>query len=96
MVSKMLFEQLREGKINPAKILNNFTDEEEHKKAAELFNTSLREEMSREEKEKALNDMVLVVKKSSIDYSAKNVTDINQLQEIITMQKNLSKIRIKL
>ena len=95
-VSKMLFEQLRNGQINPAKILNNFTDEEEHRKAAELFNTSLREEMSREEKEKALNDMVLVVKKSSIDYSAKNVTDINQLQEIITMQKNLSRIRIKL
>lgn len=95
-VSKMLFEQLRNGQINPAKILNNFTDEEEHRKAAELFNTSLREEMSREEKEKALNDMVLVVKKSSIDYFAKNVTDINQLQEIITMQKKLSKIRITL
>ncbi|MBQ3546590.1 MAG: DNA primase [Lachnospiraceae bacterium] len=95
-VSNMLFEQLRSGQINPAKILNNFTDEEEHRKAAELFNTSLRKEMSREEKEKALNDMVLVVKKSSIDYSAKNVTDINQLQEIITMQKNLSKIRITL
>ena len=95
-VSKMLFEQLRNGQINPAKILNIFTDEDEHRKAAELFNTSLREEMSREEKEKALNDMVLVVKKSSIDYSAKNVTDIKQLQDIITMQKNLSKIRITL
>ena len=95
-VSKMLFEQLREGQINPAKILNNFTDEEEHKKAAELFNTSLREEMSREEKEKALNDMVIVVKKNSIDYAAKNVVDISQLQEIITQQKNLNKIRITL
>lgn len=95
-VANMLFEQLREGKINPAKILNNFTDEEEHKKAAELFNTSLREEMSHEEKEKALNDMVMIVKKNSIDYAAKNVTDIAQLQQIITEQKNLGKIRITL
>lgn len=95
-VANMLFEQLREGKINPAKILNNFTEEEEHKKAAELFNTSLREEMSHEEKEKALNDMVMIVKKNSIDYAAKNVTDIAQLQQIITEQKNLGKIRITL
>jgi DNA primase len=92
----MLFEQLRQGRINPAKILNNFTDEEEHRKAAELFNTSLREEMSHEEKEKALNDMVMVVKKNSIDYLSRNVTDINQLQEVITLQRSLSKIRITL
>ncbi|MBQ3583909.1 MAG: DNA primase, partial [Lachnospiraceae bacterium] len=47
-VANMLFEQLREGNINPARILNQFTDEEEHRQAAELFNTSLREEMNHE------------------------------------------------
>lgn len=93
-VANMLFEQLKEGNINPAKILNNFTDEDEHRRAAELFNTSLREEMSHEEKEKALNDMVVMVKKNSIDYVVKNITDIGRLQELVTEKKNLDKVRI--
>lgn len=95
-VANMLFEQLREGNINPARILNQFTDEEEHRQAAELFNTSLREEMNHEEKEKALNEMVKKVKKNSLDYAGRTVTDMAQLQQIIEEQKKLQKIRISL
>ena len=95
-VANMLFEQLREGNINPARILNQFTDEEEHRQAAELFNTSLREEMNHEEKEKALNEMVKKVKKNSLDYEGRTVTDMAQLQQIIEEQKKLQKIRISL
>lgn len=95
-VAKMLFEQLRDGIVNPAKILNNFTEEEEHKQAAALFNTSLREEMSVQEKEKALNDTVIKVKKNSMDYISKTATDIQILQNIIQEQKKLQKIHITL
>lgn len=95
-VANMLFEQLRDGIVNPAKILNNFTEEEEHRQAAELFNTSLREEMSVKEKEKALNDTVIKVKKNSLDSISKTATDINILQGIIQEQKKLQKIHITL
>lgn len=95
-VAKMLFEQLRDDIVNPAKILNNFTEEEEHKQAAALFNTSLREEMSVQEKEKALNDTVIKVKKNSMDYISKTATDIQILQNIIQEQKKLQKIHITL
>lgn len=95
-VANMLFEQLRDGIVNPAKILNNFTEEEEHRQAAELFNTSLREEMSVQEKEKALNDTVIKVKKNSLDSISKTATDIKILQGIIQEQKKLQKIHITL
>lgn len=96
IVAKTLFEQLEEGILNPAKILNQFTEEDEHRQAAELFNTSLREEMSMQEKEKALNDAVYKVKKNSLDYAGRNVKDVRELQRIIEEQKNLQKIRISL
>ena len=94
MVAKMLFEQLESGAINPAKILNQFTEEDEHREAAELFNTSLREEMSSQEKEKALNDTGYKVKKNSLDYASRNAKEVSELQEIINEQKKLQKIRI--
>ncbi|MBD8941471.1 MAG: DNA primase [Clostridiales bacterium] len=93
-VAKMLFEQLESGAINPAKILNQFTEEDEHREAAELFNTSLREEMSSQEREKALNDTVYKVKKNSLDYASRNAKEVSELQEIINEQKKLQKIRI--
>lgn len=95
-VAGMLFEQLREGKINPARILNQFIDEEEHRQAAELFNTSLREEMSHDEREKALNEMVKKVKQNSLEHTGRNVSDVSELQTILEEQKKLQKIRISL
>lgn len=95
-VAEMLFEQFRQGEVNPAKILNEFMDEEEHKEAAKLFNTSMREDMSIEEKEKALNDMVIKLRQNSLDEKAKNVSDVSELQEIIDKQKKLKKLHISL
>lgn len=96
LVAKSLFGQFEQGTINPAQILNQFTEEDEHRQAAELFNTSLREEMSIQEKEKALSDVVYHVKKNSLDYESKNTNDINELQRIIEEQKKLQNIRISL
>ena len=96
MVAKLLFEQFKAGENNPAKILNSFTKEDEHKRAAELFNTSLTENLSHDEKEKALNEMVIKVKKNSLDYQFKNASDFSQLQKILEEQKKLQKIHISL
>lgn len=96
MVAKMLFAQFEEKNVNPAKILNKFTEEDEHKKAAEIFNTSLREEMSEQEREKALNDIVYKVRKNSLEHISKNTKDLKELQKILNEQKNLQKIRISL
>lgn len=95
-VAKMLFEQLEENNVNPAKILNKFMEEDEHRQAAEIFNTSLREEMSKKEKEKALNDYVREIKKNSLENESKSTNDYGELQNILNEQMNLQKIRISL
>ena len=95
-VAGMLFDQLREGTVNPAKILNDFTEEEEHRQAAELFNTSLLGEMSVQEKERAITDAVKKVKNNSLDYVSKTAADFNTLQNIIQEKKKLQKIHISL
>lgn len=95
-VAEQLFAQFEQNAVNPAKILNNFTDEKEHREAAELFNTPLREEMTDKEKENALNDTVLLVKKNSLDYVIKNATDIKVLQDAMQEKERLKKLRITL
>lgn len=96
-VAVMLFEQYeKEGVVTPAKILNYFESKEEQNEVASLFSTSINGEMNKIEKEKALNETVLRVKKNSLDYSGRHASDINQLQRIIKEQADLQKLHISL
>ncbi|MEG2440784.1 MAG: DNA primase [Acetivibrio sp.] len=96
-VAKMLFEQYEEGgTVTPAKILNQFESKEEQTEAASLFNTSLSRDMNPVEREKAFNEIVIRIKKYSLDYTSKHVTEIEQLQKIIKEQRNLQKLHISL
>ncbi len=95
-VAKMLYEQLENGEINPAKIINHFEDSEEQSEVAGLFNATVREELTAIEREKTLNDTIITVKKNSIDYRSREVTDISVLQQIIKEQNELNKIHITL
>lgn len=95
-VASALFAQFETGNINPAKIISSFESEEEHSEVAELFNTSLGDVLSEQEKEKALNDTLFKVKKNSLDYKSSTVTDITELQNIIKEQTQLQKMHISL
>ncbi len=95
-VATMILGQLEQKEINPAKILNSFESEEEHKEAAALFNTPLSDELSGQEKQKALNEMVKKVKKDSIEHITRSTTDMAVLQELITKSKELDNIKIYL
>lgn len=96
-VATMLFTQYKEeGLVTPAKIINYFESKEEQSEVASLFNTTLQEEMSQLEREKAFNDTVQKIKKDSLDYASKNATDIAQLQKIIKDQTDLQKLHISL
>lgn len=96
-VASIFWEQMEKNEANPAKIIDNFQEEEEHKKVAALFNSSLlRQNLSLQEKEKAINDAVLLIKKKSLDDRAKNATDISEMQEIIQEKSQLGKIHITL
>ena len=96
-VAEMLFAQLEVGKRNPGEILNHFiNDEEQYREVAAIFNTKLKEGMTKEEKNRAFRETVLRVKKNGLDYASKNVEDIAQLQAIISAQKALKTLNISL
>ena len=93
----MLFEQYREEqKVIPAKIMNQYTDLEDQKKIAELFNTTLKMAPSPEDNDKALTDIVRRVKEDSIEQQMNATNDILKWQELIKEKGRLSKLHISL
>lgn len=93
-VAEFLYRQYEEGRLNPAEILNHFQEEEEHREAASLFHTRIRELTTGQEKERALKETIWRVKENSIDIRMKNLppTDIAGLQRLMNEKRNLSEI----
>lgn len=90
-VAALLYEQYEEKDVNPARIMNHFTDEEEHREVASLFHTKIRELTTISEQEKALKETIIRVKGHSIDTGAKNLapTDIAGLQRLMEAKREL-------
>lgn len=90
-VAALLYEQYEGQDVNPARIMNHFTDEEEHREVASLFHTKIRELTTISEHEKALKETIIRVKGHSIDTAAKNLapTDIAGLQRLMEAKREL-------
>ncbi len=93
-VAELLYEQYHEGELNPARILNHFTEEEEHREAAALFHTRIRELSTEEEKERAIKETILKVKNNSIEHQTMNLapTDMAGLQRLMESKRKLQNI----
>lgn len=93
-VASLLYEQYEQGELNPARILNHFTDEEEHREAASLFHTKIRELTTKEEQEKALKETVIRVKNHSINEAGRALepTDLKGLQKLMEAKRDLQKL----
>ena len=91
----LLFQQYHDVEINPARIMNYFTDEEEHQKVAALFHTRIEELTSEREKEKALMETVLRIKNHSIETATRNLepTDMAGLQRLMEAKKELQDLK---
>ncbi|MBU3876319.1 DNA primase [Faecalicatena sp. AGMB00832] len=94
-VAELLYEQYEAGELNPAKILNHFTAEEEHREAASLFHTKIRELSTKEEQEQAIKETILRVKNNSIDYRTMHLepTDMAGLQRLMEEKRKLDDIK---
>lgn len=94
-VAELLYEQYANGELNPAKILNHFTEEETHREAASLFHTKIRELSTKEEREQALKETILLVKKNSIDEQTRKLdpTDMEGLQKLMNEKKKLADLK---
>lgn len=94
-VAELLYRQYEEGKVNPAQIMNHFTDEEEHRKVAELFHTRLPGVSRVQEREKALKETLLRIKQHSLDEAMKslNPADIDGLKKLMADKRELQHMK---
>ena len=93
--AELLFEQIKQGDINPARIISCFTNEEEQSEAGSLFNTKLQKLETKQEKEKALKDLLIKVKTYSFDMQrgSSDPTDINTINQVIENKKMLEELK---
>lgn len=92
-VAEKLFAGLEAGELNPAGIISLFTDEEEQREAASVFNTKLPELHTRAEQEKAFHDIVVSVKRESLDYFSSQLgADISAINQVIEGKKALEEL----
>lgn len=92
-VAEKFFEGMESGNFQPAGIVSSFEEEEEQRTAAEIFQTSLPELGSRQNREQAFHDILLAVKKNSYEYfSARLGSDVNALNQVIAGKKALEEL----
>jgi DNA primase len=94
-VAQLLYEQYEDGNLVPAKVMNHFTDEEEHREVASLFNTRIQRLETKAEQEKALKETIIRVKSHSVDEASRKLepTDIMGLQRIMEAKRSLQDLQ---
>ena len=94
-VAKLLYKQYEEHEVNPAKIMNHFTDEEQHREVASLFHTKIRELSTPKEREKALKETIIRVKNYSIERAGESwdSADIEGMQRLMKAKSDLQNLQ---
>ena len=92
-VAEMLWKQHEEGDVNPARLLNAFTDSEEQREVASLFNATIHLE-TQQEQDRAFADTLLRIKAESLAEKNRNLdpTDMAGLQQILREKKELEEL----
>ena len=99
-VAGLLFEQLENGQLEPAKIIDHFMDQEEQREAAELFHTKVPVE-SETELKKAMKETVKKVMEAGLEQQnvRLDTTDMAALQQMLEAKRrlqNLDRLEIRL
>lgn len=92
-VASMLYEQLERGERNPARIANYFTEPQEQRMVAQLFNTKVRVENEKEQK-KAVKETIRKVMDYGISRRSAELdpTDMAGLQMLIDAKRRLQEL----
>ncbi|MDD2959925.1 MAG: DNA primase [Lachnospiraceae bacterium] len=93
-VAGILFAQLEEGTLNPARIIDCFTDAEEQRQAAELFHTMVPVEKE-EEMKKAMKETIGKVMEASLEQRSATMdpADMGALQQVIEGKRRLQELQ---
>ncbi len=72
-IADEMWKGMDDGSFDPAKVMNHFTDEELQREVAELFNTNLVKVETKDEREKAMRDILYDIKKSGYEKKLSNM-----------------------
>ena len=99
-VARKLFEDFEQGACSPGRLVGLFEEEEKQRQVAQLFNAKIELSDSRQEREKAFHDILLTVKRNSLEYYSgrlgSDMTAINQVLEAKKALEELNKAHISL
>ena len=92
-VAGLLFEQLESGEVNPARIINHFSDQEEQRQAAELFNTKVPLQ-SEEGTKKAIKETVVKIMEAALEQQNQHMdpADLSALQKVLDGKRRLQEL----
>ncbi len=96
MAAENLFKQLEADDFRPAAIISMFDEPEQQKAVAEIFNTKLDEGLSVAEREKALTDLVIRIKRTSLGRMNSGADLIERMVQEKKIMEKLQTIRISL
>ena len=95
-VAKEVFSQYETTHtVNPARIVSMFTDEDEQREVAGLFNATIHQVEGKNDKATALRETVIRIKQNSIDYRSKHLapTDMEGMMRIIEDKRALEELQ---
>ena len=95
-VAKEVFSQYETTHtVNPARIVSMFTDEDEQREVAGLFNATIHQVEGKNDKATALRETVIRINQNSIDYRSKHLapTDMEGMMRIIEDKRALEELQ---
>jgi DNA primase len=85
-IASTMWTELENGNFDPSRVLDHFTEEDEHREVAELFNTNLVQVDTKDEREKALHDILYEVKKAGYEKQLKEMASDDPERWNFTLQ----------
>ncbi|MCC8138319.1 MAG: DNA primase [Clostridiales bacterium] len=92
-VASMLYDQLSKNERNPARIVNHFTEPDEQRTVAQIFNTEV-PVASKKEQEKAIADTIRKVMSYAVEQQSARLdpTNLKEMQDLIQAKKRLESL----
>ena len=92
-IAEKIYKGLEDGHVEQAALVGIFEDEEDQREAALVFNTKIDALSSRTEQEKAFHDIVVSVKRNSLEYFGSLMgADVSALNQVIEGKKALEEL----
>ena len=92
--ARLLFAQLKAGKVSPNSIINAFEEGEVQEEVADIFQEAFFKDISESDLQKTVNDCIIRIRKSSIEAQLDEEQDLSRIVELKKEQERLQKFNV--